>query len=91
MTTNTNKEVIGNNGVAAVPAVVIAAAPSKASKANAIFAEMFAMSPLPARKDMIQRAVKEAALTESGAATYLQNYKSKHGLTAPRAAAGPTA
>ena len=90
MTTNTNKEVIGNNEVAA-PAVVIAAAPSKAKIANGIFSEMFAMSPQPARKDMIQRAVKEAGLTESGAATYLQNYKSKNGLTAPRAAAPATA
>ena len=58
---------------------------SKASIANAIFKQMFGMSTVPARKDMIQRAMKEAKLTEKGAATYLQNYKAKHGLTKPKA------
>lgn len=66
--------------VVSVPLLVVNSAPSKASKANAIFAEMFNMPQVPARKDMIKRAVAEAGLTEKGAATYLQNFKSKHGL-----------
>lgn len=85
-------ETITNAQVGTVPAAVVAAAaPSKAKKANAIFAEMFAMSPVPARKDMIARAVKEAGLTDSGAATYLQNYKTKHGLVQPRQVTAPVA
>lgn len=53
---------------------------NKADKARAIFSEMFAQNPRPARKDMIARAVKEAGLTQAGAATYLQNYKTKNNL-----------
>lgn len=56
------------------------AAANKADKARAIFSEMFAQSPVPARKDMIARAVQEAGLTQAGAATYLQNYKTKNNL-----------
>ena len=82
-------ETIQSNATAAPAAViqVAPAAPSKASKANAIFAQMFGMEQRPARKEMIARAVAEAGLTPQGAATYQQNYKSKHGLTAPRGAA----
>jgi hypothetical protein len=57
---------------------------TKAEKARTIFKEMFEMNPVPARKDMISRAEKEAGLTKNGAATYLQNFKSKNGLTVPR-------
>ena len=62
------------------------AAVSKASIANAIFKKMFAMPQVPARKDMIKAAMAEAKLTEKGAATYLQNYKAKHGLVKKAAA-----
>lgn len=61
-------------------AAVIQSAPSKASKANQIFAEMFGREVVPARKEMIAAVVQHAGLTPAGAATYLQNYKSKHGL-----------
>ena len=85
-----NKEVIqaaATAPAANAPAVAIVAATSKASVANAIFAGMFAMSPVPPRKDMIAAAVKDASLTEKGAATYLQNYKAKNGLVQKKATA----
>lgn len=70
-------------------AVVVStpAASNKADKARAIFGEMFAQNPRPARKDMIQRAVSEAGLTQAGAATYLQNYKAKNNLVQRRVVA----
>ena len=81
MTVNTNKEVIAAaNTNTAAEVVQAPAAISKAQKANGIFKEMFALPQVPARKDMIKRAMSEAGLTEKGAATYLQNYKSKNGL-----------
>lgn len=85
-TSNKPAEVIQGSAPAAPAAVIqlAPAAPSKASKANAIFAQMFAMEQVPARKEMIAAAVQQAGLTPQGAATYLQNYKSKHGLTQPR-------
>ena len=61
--------------------------PSKSSIANAIFKQMFNQQPVPQRKDMIKRVMNEAKLTEKGAATYLQNYKAKHGLTKPKVVA----
>lgn len=87
--TNATTETITAADVGGVPAAVIqtAAGTSKAKVAKGIFQEMFAMSPVPARKDMIQRAMKEAALSEKGAATYLQNYKRDNGLSKPRVAA----
>jgi hypothetical protein len=67
-----NKEVI-----AAAPAVV-----TKADKARVVLGESYAdMAKVPARKDIINRLVAEAELTPAGAATYLQNFKTKHGLT----------
>lgn len=69
----------------AAPVVMPAAAgTNKAEVARAIFKQMFAMSPVPARKDMIERAVKEAGLTPAGAATYLQKYKTDNGLVQKR-------
>jgi hypothetical protein len=66
-----NKEVI------AAPAVV-----TKADKARVVLGEAYAdMAKVPARKDIINRLVAEAELTPAGAATYLQNFKTKHGLT----------
>lgn len=41
---------------------------------------------VPARKDIIQRLITEAKLTANGAATYLQNMKTKAGLVAKKAA-----
>lgn len=83
-----NKEVIAAAGTKAAPAAAIqtAAAPAKADKARAIFDECYAMPTVPARKDIIQRAVAEAGLTKAGAATYLQNYKTKKGLVVKKAA-----
>lgn len=64
--------------------ITTAVAETKASKARAIFATMFAQSPVPARKDMIAAAIKGAGCTPAGAATYLQDYKGKNGLSAKR-------
>lgn len=80
------KTIIAAAVSANVAAAIVAAAPSKADKARAIFTEMFAQSPVPARKDMIAKAVSEAGLTQKGAATYLQNFKNKTGRTQHRAA-----
>jgi hypothetical protein len=84
-----NKEVIAPAAVVKAPAETIAAVvpPTKADKARAIFAECYGMEKVPARGDMIKRAVAEAGLTAKGAATYLQNYKSKNGLVAKKVAA----
>jgi hypothetical protein len=62
-------------------------AANKAAKAREIFAECYAQSPVPQRKDILARAISEAGLTPAGAATYLQNYKRKEGLSkvAPKA------
>lgn len=63
---------------------------SKSQMAQAIFRECYAQSPVPQRKDIIARAMAETGLTQAGAATYLQNFKSANGLTkkvAPAAAA----
>lgn len=90
--TNANKTVIANNAKVAPAAVISAtpavpAAPKKADKARAIFAEMYAQSPVPARKDMLARVQAEAQLTKAGSATYLQNYKTKNNLVVKKAAA----
>jgi hypothetical protein len=84
-----NKEVIVAAAVKAPAAEVIAvavAAPTKADKAREIFKECYGMATVPARGDMIKRAVAEAGLTAKGAATYLQNYKAKNGLVTKKAA-----
>lgn len=93
--TSANKEVIAPADVGTVASVlgaeVIATdvATSKAKIAKGIFAEMFAAQPVPARKDMIARAVAEAKLTPQGAATYLQNFKKANNLVTPRVAVVP--
>jgi hypothetical protein len=101
MTKNANKGNTKSNVAAAAnsetivavatkaPAETIAAVvpPTKADKARVIFAECYGMEKVPARGDMIKRAVAEAGLTAKGAATYLQNYKAKNGLVAKKAAA----
>lgn len=69
-----------------VTAVVTQVATNKAEKARAIFKECYAQSPVPQRKDIIQRAVVEAGLTTKGAATYLQNYRNKQGMVQHKAA-----
>lgn len=78
--------VAGVMGDKAVETIATPAGTSKAKVAKAIFQQMFAMEPVPARKDMIARAQREADLTPQGAATYLQNYKRDHGLSKPRTA-----
>ena len=57
---------------------------TKADKARTIFKEAYSMSPVPQRKDIINRMVVEAGLTKAGAATYLQNMKTKAGLVVAR-------
>lgn len=63
------------------PAVVYL---SKAAHARAIFDEMYLTAVETkinmVRKDCIKRLMLEAGLTKNGAATYLQNIKSKNGL-----------
>jgi hypothetical protein len=85
-----NSETIVSAAPKSPAAEVIAAVvpPTKADKARVIFAECYAMATVPARGDMIKRAVAEAGLTSKGAATYLQNYKNKQGLSVRKA---PTA
>ena len=67
-----------------VAPIVTQAATIKADKARAIFKEAYSMSPVPQRKDIINRFVVEAGLTKAGAATYLQNMKKKAGLVVAR-------
>ena len=57
---------------------------SKASLASKIFADCYAMNPVPARKDIIDAAIKGAGLTKQGAATYLHNWRNKNGLVKHR-------
>jgi hypothetical protein len=64
---------------------------TKADKAREIFLDCYKdfhndPKSVPARKDIIGRLVSEAGLTQNGAATYLQNMKSKAGLVAKKAA-----
>ena len=68
---------------------VMSTAPTKADKARAIFKECYAMPQVPQRKDIINRMVAEAGLTKAGAATYLQNMKTKAGLVVSRPKATP--
>lgn len=56
------------------------AAVSKAAKAREIFSEMSG-SP---RKDVVQKFVEEAGLTEKGAATYYQNFRKEAGMVQSR-------
>ena len=62
---------------------------TKADKARTIFKEAYSMSPVPQRKDIINRMVVEAGLTKAGAATYLQNMKTKAGLVVSRVKSTP--
>ena len=64
--------------------ITTAVAVNKADKARVIFAEAYAQSPVPQRKEIIGRMVAEAGLTKAGAATYLQNFKTKAGLVVKR-------
>ena len=84
---------IANNANAtAAVAIAAAAAPSKADKARQIFNESYANpAAIPQRKDIIARMVNEAGLTKAGAATYLQNFKSKAGLVQKKEVAAPAA
>jgi hypothetical protein len=73
-----NSETITNTA----PAPTVVTVVTKADKARVVLAESYSdMAKIPARKDIIGRLVAEAELTPAGAATYLQNYKTKHGLT----------
>ena len=53
---------------------------SKSSLSKIILDEVYNLSVLPRRKDIIQRLVDECGLTLAGAGTYLQLYKTKNGL-----------
>ena len=64
--------------------ITTVAAANKADKARAIFADAYAQTPVPQRKEIINRMVAEAGLTKAGAATYLQNFKAKAGLVVKR-------
>ena len=61
--------------------ITTVAGKSKSQMAQAIFRECYAQTPVPQRKDIIARAMAETGLTQAGAATYLQNFKSANGLT----------
>lgn len=65
--------------------IVTARAETKSSKALAVFNDCYKnyhVDPksVPARKDIINRLIAECGLTQNGAATYLQNMKTKAGL-----------
>lgn len=70
----------------AQPIVILSAkGQTKADKAREVFLDCYKdyhINPasVPARKDIIARMMKEAGLTQNGAATYLQNFKTKAGL-----------
>jgi hypothetical protein len=58
---------------------------TKADKAREVFLDCYKdyhVNPasVPARKDIIARLMSECGLTQNGAATYLQNMKTKAGL-----------
>lgn len=84
MTTKTTK-------VAAPELISTVKATTKADKARAIFNECYAQSPVPQRKDILERMQKEADLTPAGSATYLQNFKRVAGLVATKKVAAATA
>lgn len=62
------------------------AAASKADKAREVFNDAYSLSPVPARKVILDCVIGIADLTPAGAATYLQNYKRSQGLMAKQAA-----
>jgi hypothetical protein len=69
--------------VVETPVVVVETKPvTKADLARVILGEAYSdLKNVPQRKDIIKRLVEEAKLTPAGAATYLQNYKGKHGYS----------
>lgn len=94
------KEVLGTTAaapVAVAPVVVTTRqATGKSAIAQKIFDESYANyatdpKSVPQRKDILQRCIDEAQLTPSGAATYLQNYKRKHGYSHSPTTAAPQA
>lgn len=106
MAKKTETQVVGKDDVGTVPADIVKegnkevvqtqASINKSAIATAIFDECYKMNPVPQRKDILARVKKEADLTDAGAATYLQNYKRKHGLSkattaAPAQSAAPEA
>ena len=70
----------------AQPIVILSAkSVTKADKAREVFMDCYKnyhIDPksVPQRKDIINRLMSECGLTQNGAATYLQNMKSKAGL-----------
>ena len=95
MAKNTNKPAaVKSETQAVVPETTVTVtqtvvAATKADKARTIFKEAYSMSPVPQRKDIINRMVVEAGLTKAGAATYLQNMKTKAGLVVARPKSAP--
>lgn len=84
-----NSETIVNQAPTASTTTVAAAAPAgdtKAAKARKVFAEVYpdGKNTTFQRKDIIAKLESEAGLTKNGAATYLQNYKDKQGITVKR-------
>jgi hypothetical protein len=55
-------------------------APSKAALSRAILDVEFALTPVKPRKELIALLVAGAGLTDSGAATYLQQYRDRKGF-----------
>lgn len=77
---NNSTRTINNGGVAVNNGGHV----TKADLARVIMKNMYLEGQnkgfVPARKDVISRLIKEAGLTQAGAATYLQNWKTKMGL-----------
>lgn len=62
---------------------------TKSEKAYEVFNDCYKSfhtdpKSVPQRKDIINRLISEAGLTQNGAATYLQNMKKKAGLVASK-------
>ena len=95
---NTNDAVVNNGPETIVAPAAPERAPvtlamrsgsTKADKAREIFLDCYKNHHIdpkstPARKDILDRMMKEAGLTANGAATYLQNFKTKAGLVAKK-------
>lgn len=84
------EQIANNNEQTRGPVTITTSrADTKSEKAMVVFNDCyknFHTDPksVPQRKDIINRLIGEAGLTQNGAATYLQNMKKKAGLVASK-------
>jgi hypothetical protein len=53
----------------------------KTTIAAKVFAECYAMDPIPPRRAILAKVMEEVELSEAGANTYYQNWRKDNGLT----------